>query len=136
MLLARPACFTATLLALLSAVLLERAHALGQCQQWRLAQRAKQRLPLVLTRVCADVQIFCLHGGLSPTLDTLDHIRALDRVQEVRIASTLVVCACCCASLSAVAERAFPARGQRLLCSRAQETWAKVVQKKHGQRAK
>jgi diadenosine tetraphosphatase ApaH/serine/threonine PP2A family protein phosphatase len=25
-----------------------------------------------------------LHGGLSPTLDTLDHIRALDRVQEVR----------------------------------------------------
>ena len=29
-------------------------------------------------------QVFCLHGGLSPTLDTLDHIRALDRVQEVR----------------------------------------------------
>jgi serine/threonine-protein phosphatase 2A catalytic subunit len=29
-------------------------------------------------------QIFCLHGGLSPTLDTLDHIRALDRLQEVR----------------------------------------------------
>jgi len=30
------------------------------------------------------VQIFCLHGGLSPTLDTLDHIRSLDRIQEVR----------------------------------------------------
>jgi hypothetical protein len=30
-------------------------------------------------------QIFCLHGGLSPTLDTLDHIRGLDRVQEVRL---------------------------------------------------
>ena len=29
------------------------------------------------------LQIFCLHGGLSPTLDTLDHIRSLDRVQEV-----------------------------------------------------
>jgi diadenosine tetraphosphatase ApaH/serine/threonine PP2A family protein phosphatase len=28
-------------------------------------------------------KIFCLHGGLSPTMDTLDHIRALDRVQEV-----------------------------------------------------
>ena len=27
------------------------------------------------------LKIFCLHGGLSPTLDTLDHIRALDRVQ-------------------------------------------------------
>lgn len=32
------------------------------------------------------MQIFCLHGGLSPTLDTLDHIRALDRVQEVSCA--------------------------------------------------
>ncbi len=31
----------------------------------------------------AAAQVFCLHGGLSPTLDTLDHIRALDRVQEV-----------------------------------------------------
>ena len=34
---------------------------------------------------CVIPQVFCLHGGLSPTLDTLDHIRALDRVQEVRI---------------------------------------------------
>ena len=24
-------------------------------------------------------QIFCPHGGLSPSLDTLDHIRSLDR---------------------------------------------------------
>ena len=40
---------------------------------------------LLLTQSCAFalVQIFCLHGGLSPTLDTLEHIRALDRVQEV-----------------------------------------------------
>ena len=29
------------------------------------------------------MQIFCLHGGLSPSIDTLDHIRALDRIQEV-----------------------------------------------------
>ncbi|GJD05844.1 Serine/threonine-protein phosphatase PP2A catalytic subunit [Galdieria sulphuraria] len=27
--------------------------------------------------------IFCLHGGLSPSIDTLDQVRALDRVQEV-----------------------------------------------------
>ena len=31
------------------------------------------------------LQVFCLHGGLSPTMDTLDHIRALDRVQEVSL---------------------------------------------------
>ena len=29
------------------------------------------------------LQIFCLHGGLSPSIDTLDHVRAIDRVQEV-----------------------------------------------------
>jgi diadenosine tetraphosphatase ApaH/serine/threonine PP2A family protein phosphatase len=29
------------------------------------------------------LQVFCLHGGLSPSLDTLDNIRALDRIQEV-----------------------------------------------------
>lgn len=29
------------------------------------------------------IEIFCLHGGLSPSIDTLDHIRQLDRVQEV-----------------------------------------------------
>lgn len=30
-----------------------------------------------------DSQIFCLHGGLSPSIDTLDHIRSIDRIQEV-----------------------------------------------------
>jgi serine/threonine-protein phosphatase 2A catalytic subunit len=30
-----------------------------------------------------EKQIFCLHGGLSPTIDYLDHIRNLDRTQEV-----------------------------------------------------
>ena len=37
---------------------------------------------LPLTAVVEN-QVFCLHGGLSPTLDTLDNVRALDRVQEV-----------------------------------------------------
>uniref|UniRef100_A0A8C5KXS8 Serine/threonine-protein phosphatase n=1 Tax=Jaculus jaculus TaxID=51337 RepID=A0A8C5KXS8_JACJA len=31
----------------------------------------------------ADRQIFCLHGGLAPSIDTLDHIGALDHLQEV-----------------------------------------------------
>ena len=35
-----------------------------------------------MTAVVAD-RIFCLHGGLSPSIDTLDHARDLDRVQEV-----------------------------------------------------
>ena len=30
-------------------------------------------------------KIFCLHGGLSPSIDTLDQARALDRCQEVRV---------------------------------------------------
>lgn len=32
-------------------------------------------------RLCL-LQVFCMHGGLSPSIDTLDHIRALDRIQE------------------------------------------------------
>jgi len=37
---------------------------------------------LPLTSVVDD-KIFCVHGGLSPQLDTLDHVRQLDRFHEV-----------------------------------------------------
>ena len=30
-----------------------------------------------------DDKIFCVHGGLSPSINTLDQIRVIDRKQEV-----------------------------------------------------
>lgn len=30
-----------------------------------------------------ESEIFCLHGGLSPSIENLDSVRSLDRVQEV-----------------------------------------------------
>ena len=53
-----------------------------------------QRLQCVSTRCGLLLQVFCLHGGLSPTMDTLDHIRALDRVQEVSLGVPAVTCGC------------------------------------------
>ena len=47
-----------------------------------LSDRAPAFDYLPMTAVVAD-RIFCLHGGLSPSIDTLDHARDLDRVQEV-----------------------------------------------------
>lgn len=52
----------------------------GSSDVWKTFTDLFDYLPLT---GLVENQIFCLHGGLSPTLDTLDHIRALDRVQEV-----------------------------------------------------
>lgn len=52
----------------------------GNPNVWKFFTDLFDYLPLT---ALVDGQIFCLHGGLSPSIDTLDHIRALDRLQEV-----------------------------------------------------
>jgi len=52
----------------------------GNANVWKCFTDLFDYLPLTAV---VENQIFCLHGGLSPSIDTLDHIRALDRIQEV-----------------------------------------------------
>ena len=52
----------------------------GNANVWKCFTDLFDYLPLT---ALIDNQIFCLHGGLSPSIDTLDNIRALDRIQEV-----------------------------------------------------
>merc|ERR1712029_296094 len=52
----------------------------GNANVWKYFTDLFDYLPLT---ALVDGQIFCLHGGLSPSIDTLDHIRSLDRLQEV-----------------------------------------------------
>ncbi|OAY64063.1 serine/threonine-protein phosphatase PP2A-1 catalytic subunit [Ananas comosus] len=52
----------------------------GNANVWKYFTDLFDYLPLT---ALIENQIFCLHGGLSPSLDTLDNIRALDRIQEV-----------------------------------------------------
>ncbi|GJY56553.1 serine/threonine-protein phosphatase PP2A-2 catalytic subunit [Tanacetum coccineum] len=52
----------------------------GNANVWKHFTDLFDYLPLT---ALIESQIFCLHGGLSPSLDTLDNIRSLDRIQEV-----------------------------------------------------
>jgi len=52
----------------------------GSANVWKLFTDLFDYFPLTAV---VDHAIFCLHGGLSPSIDTLDHVRQLDRVQEV-----------------------------------------------------
>lgn len=52
----------------------------GNCNVWKLLTDLFDYMPLA---AIVENQIFCLHGGLSPSLETLDEIKHLQRVQEV-----------------------------------------------------
>lgn len=52
----------------------------GNANVWKAFTDLFDYLPMT---ALVEEKIFALHGGLSPSIDTLDHARALDRVQEV-----------------------------------------------------
>ena len=52
----------------------------GNANVWKMFTDLFDYLPLTAV---IENEIFCLHGGLSPSIDSLDNIRALDRIQEV-----------------------------------------------------
>jgi len=52
----------------------------GNANVWKYFTDLFDYLPLTAV---VENQIFCLHGGLSPSIDTLEQIRQLDRLQEV-----------------------------------------------------
>ena len=51
----------------------------GNPNVWRLLTELFNYMPL---SAVVENNIFCTHGGLSPSIDSLDQIRALDRIQE------------------------------------------------------
>jgi len=52
----------------------------GSPNVWKIFTDLFDYLPLT---ALIENKIFCLHGGLSPTIDSLSQIRGLDRIQEV-----------------------------------------------------
>ena len=52
----------------------------GTARVWNFITNLLDYLPLA---ACVEGQIFTPHAGLSPSLDTIDHINALDRFTEV-----------------------------------------------------
>jgi serine/threonine-protein phosphatase 2A catalytic subunit len=52
----------------------------GNANVWKFLTDLFDYLPLTAV---VENQIFCLHGGLSPSLETLDGIKSIDRIVEV-----------------------------------------------------
>uniref|UniRef100_A0A2N9FPA7 protein-serine/threonine phosphatase n=1 Tax=Fagus sylvatica TaxID=28930 RepID=A0A2N9FPA7_FAGSY len=52
----------------------------GNANVWKIFTDLFDYFPLT---ALVESEIFCLHGGLSPSIETLDNVRNFDRVQEV-----------------------------------------------------
>nr|XP_043635627.1 probable serine/threonine-protein kinase DDB_G0271402 isoform X2 [Erigeron canadensis] len=52
----------------------------GNANVWKIFTDLFDYFPLT---ALVESEIFCLHGGLSPSIDTIDNIRNFDRIQEV-----------------------------------------------------
>ncbi|KAL4498517.1 hypothetical protein ABPG72_019635 [Tetrahymena utriculariae] len=52
----------------------------GNYNVWNYFTETFHYLPIT---ALVEGQFFCLHGGLSPSIDTLDHVRQIDRIQDV-----------------------------------------------------
>ncbi|XP_055814625.1 serine/threonine-protein phosphatase PP2A catalytic subunit-like isoform X2 [Solanum dulcamara] len=52
----------------------------GNANVWKIFTDLFDYFPLT---ALVESEIFCLHGGLSPSIETLDNVRSFDRVQEV-----------------------------------------------------
>ncbi len=50
----------------------------GNANVWKYFTDLFDFLPMT---ALIENRVFCMHGGLSPSIDTLDHARALDRVR-------------------------------------------------------